>query len=77
MKKVASYFIHSSKEPEVYLIRFLKRLFKLFLNKERLCHVALAGGKTPLDLYRILSKEKLLWDRLRFYLSDERYVPLS
>ncbi len=77
MKKLASYLIHSSKEPENYLVRFLKRLFKLFLNKERLCHVALAGGRTPLELYRILSKEKLLWDRLRFYLSDERYVPLS
>ncbi|MDW8433696.1 MAG: 6-phosphogluconolactonase [Aquificaceae bacterium] len=59
------------------LTRFLKRLIILFLKKERVCHVALAGGRTPIELYRLLSKEKLPWERLRFYLSDERYVPLS
>lgn len=69
--------IFSSSGVDVLLLRFLRRLFGAFLRGERVCHVALAGGRTPAELYRMLSSERLPWDRLRFYLSDERYVPLS
>ncbi len=63
--------------PERPLKRFLVRLIKSFLSKEKVCHIALAGGKTPIELYRELSRERLPWDRLRFYLSDERYVDIN
>ncbi|MFN7065790.1 MAG: 6-phosphogluconolactonase [Aquificaceae bacterium] len=71
------YRVQSGERPEEILKGLLKRLISLFLRGERWCHTVLAGGKTPLDLYRKLSKERLPWDRVRFYLSDERYVPLS
>ncbi|MFN3471862.1 MAG: 6-phosphogluconolactonase [Aquificaceae bacterium] len=77
MKRVASYLVHSSKKPEVYLVRFLKKLLGVFLKREKLCHMALAGGKTPMELYRKLSKENLPWHKVKFYLGDERYVPLA
>lgn len=77
MKKIRSYLLYSKSQPEKGLKVFLKRLFRFFLKKERVCHVALAGGRTPLELYHLLSEEKLPWDRLRFYLSDERYAPLN
>lgn len=77
MKKIQNYIFISSPQVDVLLFRFLRRLFEVFLKRERVCHVALAGGKTPMELYRMFSSEKLPWDRLRFYLSDERYVPIS
>ncbi len=64
-------------EPERPLKKLLTRLVKLFLRTERTCHIALAGGKTPTKLYRLLSRENLPWNRLKFYLTDERYVPLG
>lgn len=75
MKRLAGYLFYSDPQPERALRSFLKKLFMCFLRGSRVCHVALAGGRTPLELYRMLSSEKLPWDRLRFYLSDERYVP--
>ena len=66
-----------SKNIDLLLAKFLERLFSLFLKTHKVCHVALAGGKTPLELYRLLSQRSLKWDRLRFYLSDERYVPID
>jgi len=59
------------------LLRLFLRLIKIFLkNKERV-HIALAGGKTPMPFYRMLSLEYLPWERLYFYLTDERFVPLN
>ncbi len=77
MRKVNNKILFSSPHVDGLLLKFLLRLFGLFLKRERVCHVALAGGKTPIELYRMLSSQRLPWDRLRFYLSDERYVPLS
>ena len=77
MKKLSHYLVYSSPNTEDGLVRFLKRTLFLFLKREKVCHVALAGGRTPIELYRSLSSERLPWDRIRFYLSDERYVPLS
>ncbi len=40
--------------------------------------VALSGGKTPLALYQYLAnhhREDVDWPNVRFYWSDERYVP--
>jgi 6-phosphogluconolactonase len=39
--------------------------------------IALAGGSTPRTLYRILAtdyRERIPWERLRFFMGDERYV---
>jgi len=42
-------------------------------------HVALSGGSTPQDLYRRLAQsplaERIVWDRVHIYFSDERTVP--
>ncbi|QDZ07611.1 6-phosphogluconolactonase [Sphingomonas panacisoli] len=39
--------------------------------------VALAGGKTPLPIYAILSEAKLDWKRVTIIPGDERIVPLG
>ncbi|MFN3947559.1 MAG: 6-phosphogluconolactonase [Aquificaceae bacterium] len=77
MKRLKEYRVYSKTEPEELLKGLLKRLIGLFLEKEKTCHIALAGGKTPIDLYRELSKENIPWHRVKFYLTDERYAPLT
>lgn len=37
--------------------------------------VGLAGGSTPAAAYRRLAGAPIAWDRVRFWLSDERWVP--
>jgi len=40
--------------------------------------IALSGGNTPKQLYAILDKSgRVPWDRVDFFLSDERMVPLT
>jgi len=39
--------------------------------------VALAGGSTPRATYRLLAKMDLPWDRIAWFLGDERFVPLD
>lgn len=75
MKRVGDYKLFALSEDDQILKLFIIRLIRLFLKKERVCHIALAGGSTPLGLYSELSDAKIPWDRLRFYLTDERYVP--
>ncbi len=45
------------------------------------CSVALAGGSTPAETYRLLSHPprvgEVNWHKLRLFLSDERWVPSS
>ena len=42
--------------------------------------LALAGGSTPRHLYELLATEfrnQIRWDRVHFFFSDERYVPVD
>lgn len=45
------------------------------------CTVALSGGNSPKELYHLLASEeyrkKLDWNKVYFFLGDERYVPAS
>ncbi len=45
------------------------------------CHLALAGGNTPRDLYELLAtpgwRARIDWGKLHIYFSDERCVPPS
>jgi len=52
------------------------KMEKLLEEKDKI-FVILAGGKTPLPVYEKLAEQKLPWDRIHFFLSDERYVPLD
>lgn len=47
------------------------------LRKQQFFTVFLAGGSTPLPLYRSLAEQHnhLPWQRIHFFWSDERYVP--
>ena len=62
---------------EILLIKKFIRLFitKLQNTKKRRFSFVLAGGKSPLKLYKYLSKNKKIdWKRIDFIICDERYV---
>jgi 6-phosphogluconolactonase len=58
-------------------------LFKAAIKLIRRCEAAssgdfsivLAGGRTPLELYRMLIHEPMQWEKWRVYFGDERCLP--
>lgn len=45
-------------------------------SEEGVSRVALAGGNTPLELYKLIGKEQSIdWSRVEFFQTDERFVP--
>ena len=51
------------------------------LSESNQCYCTLAGGKTPAETYRLMCHpprvDDVEWTSVRFFLSDERYVPIS
>ena len=51
------------------------------LSRKERAQIALSGGSTPSDVYKLLSSEKINWSRVDIFLGDERWVdpadPLS
>ena len=45
------------------------------LARRPILHVALSGGSTPGPFYRALANEPLRWERIEWWMGDERYVP--
>jgi 6-phosphogluconolactonase len=45
------------------------------VRERDICHLMLAGGGTPLPVYRTLAQTGLPWNRLFLYFGDERCVP--
>jgi len=49
----------------------------LALDQRDRAQIALSGGTTPAEAYRLLNQEHLPWDRVDVVLGDERWVPAS
>ena len=49
----------------------------LVLDQRDRCQIALSGGSTPSETYRLLGKEHLPWDRVDVFLADERWVEIN
>ncbi len=47
------------------------------LQSQEYCHIGLSGGTTPKELYRLIGKSHIPWERIRWIEIDERYVPIS
>jgi len=45
------------------------------LSKKKLLNIALSGGSTPKDFFKVLAQQKIPWEKVRFFFVDERYVP--
>jgi len=74
MEKRGSYKILADKHIDIKVAHFIRRLACVFINKKGSFNIALAGGKTPLKAYEILSGLQIQWDKVNLFLTDERYV---
>ena len=49
------------------------KLISLLMQSDKI-NVALSGGNTPLPILKLLAERKINWNKIQFYLVDERCV---
>ncbi len=54
-------------------VKFIEKIYKK--KKTGTTKIALSGGKTPIPIYKALSKQKFPFNKTDFFITDERYVP--
>jgi 6-phosphogluconolactonase len=67
-------------EPNSFLHRaksFLSSRIETLLQTKDNVYIALPGGSTPMPILKLLAKEKLDWQRIFFYQTDERIVNIN
>lgn len=72
--------VFSFPKPEAWLAHLTSDLAVRLAESQtsdRLFHVCLSGGSTPQPLYRHWAKADLPWDRLDWWIGDERWVPVT
>lgn len=62
-------------QASVDAANFLKQQILLAIQQRGECHVALPGGNTPARCLELLAREDLPWDKIFWYLGDERCYP--
>ncbi|MDD5730108.1 MAG: 6-phosphogluconolactonase [Candidatus Omnitrophica bacterium] len=69
----------NQKEITDFLIGIWAEQARDSIKRRKKFFVALAGGNTPVDIYRGIGNSKLInsWDKTQVFLTDERFVPLS
>ncbi|MET0064740.1 MAG: 6-phosphogluconolactonase [Candidatus Thiodiazotropha sp.] len=61
-------------QAETWIVEKLKSV----LETSEYCHLMLAGGGTPLPVYkRLAERSDIPWGRIRLYFGDERCVPVN
>ena len=51
---------------------FIALKIEMFIQQNNICHVALPGGNTPKYCLTYLADKNLPWDKIHWYLGDER-----
>lgn len=54
---------------------FIGKRITACLQQKALCHVVLPGGNTPVKCLQYLADMALSWDKIRWYMGDERNYP--
>lgn len=57
--------------------RYLVRRIGEVLQSRDTCHIALPGGSAPIPTLNRLAAETLPWERIHWYVGDERCAPLG
>ena len=55
----------------------IKNKLATLLETKNSINVALAGGSTPMPILNLIAKENLDWEKISFYQTDERIVPID
>ena len=70
--------IISVKNEDKLINEFIKKFIKILDNKKKRFSFVLAGGKSPIKLYKKMSLNKEInWKKVDFFIGDERYVGVN
>lgn len=72
MKKILKRFTEGTYNDSV-CNEIESKLISLLKQSDTI-HVALSGGNTPLPILKLLAERKMNWNKIQFYLVDERCV---
>lgn len=61
----------------IAVVRLLVRLIHRIIAKRGICYMVVPGGRSPLAIFKMLSKESIPWSALQIFLSDERCLPIG
>jgi len=64
-------------EASIALADYLAEQIELAISQRGICNVLLPGGNTPVVCLRKLSEKNIAWEKVHWYLGDERCVPKS
>ena len=56
---------------------FIVKKIQHSLQTNNSCHIVLPGGNTPAKSLELLAKENLPWEKIHWYLGDERCYPIG
>ena len=67
----------NKEEAAKTIVYILKRFIKKLLKRQKNVIIGIPGGRSVKLIFKLLKKEKLPWDKLHFFMVDERLVPLT
>ncbi len=59
------------------LVGHIKHILEDAIKQRGHAYLVLSGGKTPIDLFKILAQTKIQWEKVTITLTDERCVTLE
>jgi len=73
-----NWFVYDAfSEAEKAAADFIAEKIQDSIQKNNICHIALPGGNTPAACLGYLSEKKLSWNKVHWYLGDERCYPVG
>jgi 6-phosphogluconolactonase len=72
--------LHSFSEAHLLTYDLVEQLKQILCNavvQRGHAYLVVSGGKTPIDLFGILAKSHIPWDKVTIILADERCVPVD
>jgi len=69
--------VHSFSDPQLLNLDLAEQIKKILcdaINQRGQAYLVVSGGKTPVELFKILARKVLPWDKVTILLADERCV---
>ncbi|MDP3267601.1 MAG: 6-phosphogluconolactonase [Legionella sp.] len=69
--------VHSFSDPQLLNLDLAEQIKKILcdaINQREQAYLVVSGGKTPVELFKILARMVLPWDKVTIILADERCV---
>ncbi len=76
-KDIVYFSYNSQKELDINATKFIIKKASLSIKNSGSFSLVLSGGTTPVNVYKLLAKEKINFEKWHIYFGDERCFPLN